>query len=225
MAKVKGPLLSLSASGQIGKAIVFGDWRGVKYARQHVTPANPQTTAQTLTRNTFQFGDDQFKRMLTLAQSVFLAAAVGKPFTARNVFIKNFVSLLRGDADFTNFVSSPGVNGGLPMLSFAAVQSVTTGEIDFTVEIPPVPVGWVHDAIVYTAFLDRSPDTQMTDFVTEGEDLAAAWAAGPPPVSTFTLSGLDASASYAVSAFMRSTRADGVIAYGISNTDLVAAGA
>lgn len=218
MAKVKGPLLSLSATGQIAKSVVFGDWRGVKYAREHVVPANPRTIAQTLTRNTFQFADDQFKRMLTLAQSPWVASAVGKPFTARNSFIKSFVAGLRGDLDMADYIASPGVNGGLPLLSFAAVAGANAGEIDVDATIPPTPVGWTHDAVIYTAFLDRAANAQMTDFATEDEDLAAAWAAGPPPASAATLSGLVAGADYAVSAFLRSTRADGVIAYGISST-------
>lgn len=225
MAKVKGPLLSLGATGQIGKSVVFAKWRGVDYARQHVTPANPRTTAQTLTRNTFQYADDQFKRMLTLAQSVWEASARGKPFTARNNFIKNFVRNLRGDSDFTSYVASPGVNGGLPLISFGAVTGSSAGEIDVTATIPPVPVDWTHDAVIYTAFLDRAPNAQMTDFMTEDEDLAAAWAAGPPRVSTATLTGLEAGETYAVSAFLRSTRADGVVCYGVSSTILAAADA
>ena len=223
MAKVKGPLLSLGASGSIAKSVVFGDWRGVKYAREHVVPANPQTTAQTLTRNTFQYADDQFKRMLTLAQSVWTASAVGKAFTARNKFISEYVRNLRGNLDMASYIASPGVNGGLPLLSLAAVAGGASGEIDVTATIPPEPVDWTHDAVIYTAFLDRAPNTPMTDFMEELESLAAAWAAGPPPVSTDTFTGLTPGADYCVSAFLRSTRADGVIAYGISSTEIQAA--
>lgn len=223
MAKVKGPLLSLGASGSIAKSVVFGDWRGVKYAREHVVPANPQTTAQTLTRTTFTGADDQFKRLLTLAQSPWSASAVGKPFTARNRFISEFVRNLRGDADMAGYVASPGVNGGLPLLSFTPVAGGASGEIDVTAEIPPEPVGWTHDAVIYTAFLDRDPATPMTDFAEEIESLAAAWAPGPPPESTDTFTGLVGGSDYVVSAFLRSTRADGVVAYGISSSALVTA--
>jgi len=46
MAKVTGALLSLGARGQIGKALVFSNWKGIGTARQHVVPANPQTAGQ-----------------------------------------------------------------------------------------------------------------------------------------------------------------------------------
>jgi hypothetical protein len=46
MAKLKGPLLSLSASGAIAKTIVYFNWKGLKVARQWVMPTNPNTDAQ-----------------------------------------------------------------------------------------------------------------------------------------------------------------------------------
>ncbi len=47
MAKVKGPLMSLEASGTVGDTITF-DKRG--FVRQRVIPANPQTDLQGNTR-------------------------------------------------------------------------------------------------------------------------------------------------------------------------------
>jgi hypothetical protein len=46
MAKVKGPLFSMGASGQLGKSLVFMTWKGIKDVRSHVIPANPQTDPQ-----------------------------------------------------------------------------------------------------------------------------------------------------------------------------------
>lgn len=50
MAKLKGPLFSLSAQGAVAKTLVYFGWKGLKVVRQWVTPANPQTTAQTTQR-------------------------------------------------------------------------------------------------------------------------------------------------------------------------------
>jgi len=46
MAKVTGPLMSMSASGKLADSIVFSIWKGVAYVRQYVTPANPQSSDQ-----------------------------------------------------------------------------------------------------------------------------------------------------------------------------------
>lgn len=50
MAKLKAPLLSLGASGQIGKALVFFTWKGLNVVREHVVPSNPKTSGQVTQR-------------------------------------------------------------------------------------------------------------------------------------------------------------------------------
>ena len=54
MAKVKGPLFSLSASGQIAKTLVYGDWKGIDVVRKYVIPANPNTAGQQQQRGYFR---------------------------------------------------------------------------------------------------------------------------------------------------------------------------
>ena len=50
MAKLKAPLMSLGASGQLGKALVFFPWKGLNCVREYVVPSNPKTTGQTTQR-------------------------------------------------------------------------------------------------------------------------------------------------------------------------------
>lgn len=53
MATVKGPLFSLDAAGQIGKALVYNTWKGRSYVREWVNPTNPNDIAQTFQRGIF----------------------------------------------------------------------------------------------------------------------------------------------------------------------------
>ncbi len=46
MAKVTGPLMSMSASGKLGNAIVFFPWKGLHVVREWLKPANPKTGTQ-----------------------------------------------------------------------------------------------------------------------------------------------------------------------------------
>lgn len=46
MAKVTGPLYSMSASGKLADAMVFFGWKGVNVVRGWVKPANPQSDDQ-----------------------------------------------------------------------------------------------------------------------------------------------------------------------------------
>lgn len=46
MAKVTGPLFSVSATGKVAEAIVFFPWKGRHVVRQWLKPANPKSTDQ-----------------------------------------------------------------------------------------------------------------------------------------------------------------------------------
>ena len=46
MAKVTGPLFSISASGKIADAMVHFNWKGISVVRQWLKPSNPQTAGQ-----------------------------------------------------------------------------------------------------------------------------------------------------------------------------------
>ncbi|MBA7536651.1 hypothetical protein ES705_28915 [subsurface metagenome] len=50
MAKLKAPLLSLGASGAIGKTLVFFPWKGIDAVREYVVPSNPKTAPQNTQR-------------------------------------------------------------------------------------------------------------------------------------------------------------------------------
>ena len=54
MARVTSPLHSASASGQIGKDIVFSHWKQTDYARQYVGTNSSDTTAQQVQRGYFK---------------------------------------------------------------------------------------------------------------------------------------------------------------------------
>lgn len=46
MAKVTGPLYSMSASGKIGNAMVHFAWKGINVVREWLVPSNPQSADQ-----------------------------------------------------------------------------------------------------------------------------------------------------------------------------------
>lgn len=60
MVKLRGPLLSLDASGSLADAITYSKWKGRHYARQRVVPTNPQSGAQTGRRAMLSFLSKQW---------------------------------------------------------------------------------------------------------------------------------------------------------------------
>lgn len=90
MAKVTAPLLSLGASGTIGKTLTFGKWKGINTARQRITPANPRSTGQTAQRsimsNVVAFWRGFMTGLLAKAAWNRDATASGKPQSGFNAF-------------------------------------------------------------------------------------------------------------------------------------------
>lgn len=208
MSKTTAPLLSFDARGQIGKTVVYGNWRGVKYARQHVIPANPRTTAQTRNRNIFAMLREAYKLLPSLARAPWDAYATGRKFTGMNAFVgENRLAIATG-TDFTTLLGSPGARGGLPADGIAAVGGSLSGEIDVTFTAPDTPNDWTLDTYVVLACKDQAPDERFNQSWVN--DSVAA------PTVGITLSGLEAGQSYVVAGWTVWTKPDGTTAYGPS---------
>ena len=50
MAKVKGPLFSVTASGKIADTLVYFPWKGIRAVRQWLVPSDPKSPAQVTQR-------------------------------------------------------------------------------------------------------------------------------------------------------------------------------
>jgi len=75
MAIVKGPAMSLDASGKLAGAIVFSKWKGRNYIRQLVTPANPKSGAQTGFRASMKFLAQNWSGLSAGEQATWLSRA------------------------------------------------------------------------------------------------------------------------------------------------------
>ena len=96
MAKVSGPLFSLDARGQVGKAIVYSFWKGVNYVRQHVVPNNPQSTEQTAIRDLITDASQAWKLETSPIDTAYKAAydlaAAGQAYSGFNLYIRDSVA-------------------------------------------------------------------------------------------------------------------------------------
>lgn len=215
MAKTTAPLLSFGADGQLAKTMVYSTWRGIPYVRRHVIPANPRTTAQTLTRSTFALLREMWKINPPGGQAPWDAFAYGRPFTGFNKYIGENLRVLRGEADFANFIGSPGARGGLPPVSVSPVAG-GTGEIDVTAVAPTPPDGWTLVGLQAVAFLDQDPSAFFQGNI-QFQEIAN-------PATGVTFTGLTPTTDYAVSAWLEWTKPNGQTAYSVSETNILAAG-
>jgi len=202
MAKSQSPLFGIDASGAIGDTVVYGKWKGIKYARRYVVPANPRTVEQMKTRNVFSFLNQVWADAPALFREPWGAYASGRPLTDRNAFIQFNIPALREASDLSGFITSPGANGGFRLASLTA----TPGAASITAEagVAALPSGWSVDQVVFVLLLDQDPHEDFSRVIQVQADTASPY--------SVTFSGLSAG-TYRVSAYARYMRPDGKKAY------------
>lgn len=84
---VTGPLFSLTASGQIAKALVYSTWKGRAYVREYVVGANPNTLAQRVRRVMLGALSKIWADLDTTEQDSWVTSASAKNISPFNEFI------------------------------------------------------------------------------------------------------------------------------------------
>ena len=211
MARTTAPLLGFDAQGQIAKTMVYAKWRGVNYARRHVIPANPNTSAQQTTRTTFATLREYWKVMATDGRAPWEAFATGRPFLGLNAFVGENLRVVRGDANMNDFLGSPGARGGLPASSITASTGTGSGEVDLDVVYPTAPSGWTITEFVGVAFPDHDPAVDLVGPVVVAKV--------SHPTTTITFTGLGSAVACQASGWIVWTKPNGQTAYSVSVTD------
>lgn len=207
MAKLTGALLSFGSSGSIAKTLVYSKWKGRPYARQHVVPANPRSSAQMETRNAFKWLQSVFAFGTANFVATWQLFASGQVLTDRNGWTKANLPTLRPATDITGILFSAGAKGGLP----TAGVTVTPGATELTVAVtePALPTGWTITQAIAVALPSQNPQSGVLFTMTEGIDTSSPY--------SIVLTGLETAQSYEVGAWFEYAKPDGSIAYGPSS--------
>lgn len=215
MAKTTAGLLSLGASGTIGKTMTFATWKGVPYARQRVVPANPQTVAQQTVRKTFALLREMWKIAPPMVQQAWDTFASGRPFTGMNKWVGENVRVLQSQVDMTNTIFSPGARGGLAPVDVVFAPGGLAGEIDVTFTMPTPPAGWTITAAQAAVFLDQAPDGFFTGPFLALEDTTSSY--------EVNFTGLEPGEDYIVGGWIKWLKPDNKVAYSVSLSDKITA--
>lgn len=114
MAKVTGPLFSISASGQIAKTLVYMKWKGLDDVRKYVVPANPNTAGQQTQRGYVTAGVGVWHTTVWhdvdfTAWNLF-ASTLSKVMSGFNAFIKLYLTAVVAGLSFktcSNYSATP----------------------------------------------------------------------------------------------------------------------
>lgn len=211
MAGTTAPLLSFDARGQLGKTLVYSSWKGRAYARRYVIPSNPQTAAQSLTRDVFRGLNKLWQYLPATATAAWELYADNSRITARNGWLKANVSALRSEADLTAILLSTAAGGGLALGGVDI--TATAGGATMDVAIPELPTGWALAGIHAVAVAQVDPHSIETPEVHADSDDAAPW--------QIAMTGLTAAQPYVVGVWASYTKPDGSLAYSASVQEVI----
>ena len=93
MVKIKGPMLSPTASGTIGQAATFSSWKGRAYARKKSKPADPHAPLQIAARAMFQFLTQAWPNLPQPHRDTWNAAALAADITAISAYCRHNLQL------------------------------------------------------------------------------------------------------------------------------------
>lgn len=100
MAKVRGPLYSISASGVIADAMVYAQWKGIAWVREQFIPQNPKTALQVAQRLIFTQGVDRWHYISASQKAGWQTGIERKGYTMSgfNYFMSEYIkSMLLGE--------------------------------------------------------------------------------------------------------------------------------
>lgn len=174
MAKVVAPLGSFSASGKIGKALVFFSHLGRNVVRGLVTPANPQTGGQGMVR-LFLGAIGRASRVVTVGGPFLVALKTVTP--AGQTWVSAMVSYVLGayaDVDAFN-TAAAGHSKAAVFSSQAALLGLTTVTVSYSSgDTTVTPGAQLYALAVYAnAISAQNPD--IFGSVAPWDEVLASW--------------------------------------------------
>lgn len=145
MARVKGPLFSMEASGTIGNTLVFSKWKGRDYVRRHAIPSNPKSGLQVGIRSVFGWIAQDYANLAAGDVTDWTALAAGDNVTPLNAHIRDAVDRARRNLGWRqNTTDSGSTTPNAPTSATATAQPKTlvldwtdpaTNEADYCIAI------------------------------------------------------------------------------------------
>lgn len=140
MALTNGPLFSLDASGQVGKALVYSKWKGRPYVRKYVIPTNPNSMAQRSVRMLMTFLTQQWGSLSDNDKNSWAALAAQSNYAPFNAYTSGNISQFNGNIILSKVAGFPGGTAPGALTNPAATGGV--GSASFVVDYAASADNW-----------------------------------------------------------------------------------
>jgi len=123
MVKAFSPMMSLDASGTIGKSITFSKWKGRNYVRKRVKPANPRSGLQVGIRASVKFMAQRYATLTATNKTNWKALYKTLKITPLNSMIRFNVPRIRQNFGlFQDPTNTPAAAEAAPTTVVATAQ-------------------------------------------------------------------------------------------------------
>lgn len=140
MAIVKGPAMSLDASGSIAGALVFSKWKGRNYIRQLVTPANPRSGSQVGFRSMMKFLSQQWASLSAAEKATWESRAADRIISEFNAYTS--YCQLRWRNFLTPSKADPAALASTPSLAATGVATAGVRQASLAITDGATPPDW-----------------------------------------------------------------------------------
>ena len=160
MAKVKSPLMSFSATGQLAKSLVFSTWKGIDDVRQYVVPANPRSAGQVAQRglmtDAVALWHSSTRNTDDAAAFNIRASVEANPMSGFNIFCKECIAAYQASEEPTassTFTVDTNTGGSIAFAVTLITGLTVTYQIGLKATVLGAPVSMTEDGVtgVYEA--------------------------------------------------------------------------
>jgi len=145
MAVLTGPLMSLDASGTIGKAVTYSKWKGRHYARTRVIPNNPKSDMQTGVRAMMSYLSKHWAGLSAGNKLTWHTLAEARQITHFNAFVSE--CLTRWQVNQAPTEAYPAAEASVPLT--VTTQTLTGAAGYATIEVTPSGATAIAGIIIY----------------------------------------------------------------------------
>ena len=130
MAKLTGPLMSMTASGKFANSIVFVQAKSGPVARQFVIPSNPKSASQTGVRAMMAWISQEWAKLTAPEKATWLTAIATPGESAFNAFVRSGMNQWKNGL----FAQSehPSIVEAAPAVPTALVATAAGRQVTFT---------------------------------------------------------------------------------------------